>query len=350
MKNSIVTINAAEFGLEESKAAQIAEQFKPMLDKMVELEVEYNKVIQLPIDDPKTSDAAKKLRMQYVKVRTGTAEIHKQQKAFYLAGGRYVDGWKNAQLFASQGIEEKLESIEKHFENLEKQRIENLRVERLAQLLAVEGTEPVGLGSMTDDVWQNYIAGARLAYEAKKEAERKAEEERIAKEKAEAKERERVRLENERLKKEAEEREAQMKAEREAAEKALAEERAKAEAERIAIEEAQRVEREIAEAEAKAKLDAERKERERIEAELKAKREAEEAEQKRIEAERKAKEAAEKKALSAPDKVKLIELAKSFQDVSIPSLKTQEAIQIIENIKQLQSKLINYINEKAQTL
>ena len=350
MQNSIVTINAAEFGLEESKAAQIAEQFKPMLDKMVELESEYNKVIQLPIDDPKTSEAAKKLRLQYVKVRTGTAEIHKQQKAFYLAGGRYVDGWKNAQLFASQGIEEKLESIEKHFENLEKERQEKLRNERLFELQKYNGIEPGGLALMAEDVFQNYLLGVKLAYEQQIEAQRKAEEERIAKEKAEAEERERIRIENERLRAEAEEREKQLQLERE-----------KAEAEKRAIEEKARIERQEAEriaAEERAKqealLKAEREAKEKLEAEIRAKKLAEEKakaeEEAKIAAELKAKADAEKKALAAPDKTKLNELAKTFEEVQLPILKTKEAIEIIENIKILQSKLVSYIKDKAQTL
>ena len=36
--NEIVKINPADFRVEESKATQIAEQFKHMLDKMVELD------------------------------------------------------------------------------------------------------------------------------------------------------------------------------------------------------------------------------------------------------------------------------------------------------------------------
>lgn len=50
MNNQIVTIAPKKFGLEESKAANIVAQFQPMLDKMVELEKEYNEVVQLPIE------------------------------------------------------------------------------------------------------------------------------------------------------------------------------------------------------------------------------------------------------------------------------------------------------------
>ena len=99
--NSIVKINPADYGLTETKAKEIEAMFKPMLQKMVELEEEYNEVVKLEINKD-TCTKAKELRLKYVKVRTGTASIHKELKAFYLNGGRFVDGWKNAQLFASQ--------------------------------------------------------------------------------------------------------------------------------------------------------------------------------------------------------------------------------------------------------
>ena len=87
--SELVKINASEYGLEEIKAQQIEAQFKPMLEKMSALEREYNEVIKLEVSG-ETCAKAKELRLKYVKVRTGTAAIHTQQKAFYLAGGRYV--------------------------------------------------------------------------------------------------------------------------------------------------------------------------------------------------------------------------------------------------------------------
>ena len=119
----IVKLEAAEFGLEESKAKEISNQFKPMLDKMVELEKEANEVFKMDKESPEAQKIAKEVRLKYVKVRTGTAEIHKQQKAFYLAAGRYIDGWKNTQLFASEGIEKRLTEYEKHKEIQEQQPI-----------------------------------------------------------------------------------------------------------------------------------------------------------------------------------------------------------------------------------
>lgn len=288
MSTEIVKIDPKEFGLEETKAQEIAAQFKPMLDKMVELEKEYNEVISLPIEDKKTAAKAKELRLKYVKVRTGTAAIHKVQKDFYLSGGRFVDGWKNAQLFASQGIEEKLESIELHLVNIEKAKKEERRLARVAELLPFNVMEPVGLADMTDDVWSHYFNSVKQSHQLRIEAEQKAERERIAIEKAEAEERERQRLENIQLKKEAEEREERMKAEREEQEKILAAERKKAEDERLAAEAIAKKERE----EQEKKLQAERVERERVEKELAEKKRQEE------EKERKEKEDAEKIAAS----------------------------------------------------
>jgi len=206
MNTEIVKIDPKEFGIEDTKAADIQAQFQPMLDKMVELENDYNEVLSLPVEEKETAKKARELRLKYMKIRTATLDIHKKQKAFYLAGGRFVDGWMNAQKFASLGKEEKLEEIEKYAENLEKKRLAELQKSRMEQLVPyeVENLDSLNLSGMADNVWENFLAGTIANYEAKKKAEqeaREAEEKRLAEEAAE---RERVRLENERLKAEAE--------------------------------------------------------------------------------------------------------------------------------------------------
>ncbi len=177
--SELVKINAKDYGLEETKAKEISDMFQPMLETMVELEKEYNDVIQGEMS-PENCIEAKALRLKYVKVRTGTAEIHKKLKAFYLLGGRFVDGWKNAQLMASEGIEGKLMLIEKHYENLEIERAIKLQEKRAKELEKFEvDFVPDNLGEMQDEVWSNYISGVKLNYQAKIDAEKKAEEERI---------------------------------------------------------------------------------------------------------------------------------------------------------------------------
>ena len=173
-ETSLVKIKASDYGLEESKAKEIESLFTPMLSKMTELETEYNDILKEEIN-PETCKRAKDLRLYYVKVRTGTAEIHKKAKEFYLNGGRFVDGWKNAQLFASGEKEKTLKSIEDHFENQEKERLEKLRLLRLELLKPFTEIEPLALGYMQQDVFDNYLSGVKIAYEQKIAAEKKAE-------------------------------------------------------------------------------------------------------------------------------------------------------------------------------
>ncbi len=315
MKNELVKINPKDFGIEESKAKQIADQFKPMLDKMVELEEEANEVFKLDIESLEAAKQAKEVRLKYVKVRTGTSEIHKEQKAFYLQAGRFVDGWKNAQLFASQGIEEKLMQIEKYAENKEKERLENLQRERIILVEPyLESVEALNLSSMSEEVFTNFLQGSKTNYENKLESER-LEKERLEAELLAEKERQKaIEAEN-----------AKLKIEAEAKEKALAKERAEAKAKQDAIELKAKQEREQAEAqrqieaEKQAKIQAEKDaEIKRIAKELQDKKDAEiKAETERKLAEENAKKEAEKLAKS-PIKKQLNLWVESF-NIDLPN-------------------------------
>jgi len=269
----MITVKAADYGLEEKKASQISDMFKPMLDQMVGLEKEYNEVTKLEINE-ETCAIAKELRLRYVKARTGTAAIHKDLKQFYLQGGRFVDGWKNAQLMAGQGVEEKLQDIENHFVNIEKEKAEKLeqaRYDELSKYIEDDSTMPVSLGSLSEDVWNNYIAGAKKNYEDRIAAEKKAEADRIVKEKAEADERARVAKENEDLKKAAEATEKKRIEDEAAREKVEQDRVAKESADAKIREEKERQDREAHQAQ----LNKEREEKEKAEAELKTKQDAE---------------------------------------------------------------------------
>lgn len=267
--NEIVKINAAEFGLEETKAQEISALFKPMLDQMVVLEKEFNVIAVKDITEEVCAEAAE-LRRRYVKTRTGTAAIHQELKKFYLQGGRFVDSWKNAQLLASQDAEEKLKGIEKHYENIEKEKVAKLQEARALEMGKYQDELdyiPDNLGGMPENIWANYLVGVKHSYEVQKEAEVKAEKERIAKEKAEIAEQKRIKAENIKLQKEAEERERLAKIEKE--------KRDKIEAERIKKENAGKLAREKEtkrlQDKANAILKKEREEREKVEAELEVK-------------------------------------------------------------------------------
>lgn len=126
----LLKINPVEYGLEKNEAEQISKVFLPMIDKMEEMEKEYNEIVKLEPTDSNCKKA-KELRLRFVKIRTGTDDIHKKAKAYYLNGGRFVDGFKNTVTFAIQGKEDELKKLENHFENLEKERLAKLQEERI---------------------------------------------------------------------------------------------------------------------------------------------------------------------------------------------------------------------------
>lgn len=336
--NELVKVNASDYGLEETKAAEISAMFIPMLDKMNELEGEYNNILKQEIN-PETCQMAKDLRMCYVKTRTGTEKIHKDLKAFYLNGGRFVDAWKNTQLQAAGEKEKTLKAIEDHFENMEKERIEKIRIERESLLKPYTDAFPLALGHMEQTVFDNTLLGFKTAYEMRIAAEKKAEEERIEAAKKEAERLEAQRLENLRLKAEAEEREKQMEVERKKAKAIQDKKDAELKKERELAAQKQ------AELEAKAKAEAE--EREKLQAQLRAKEQAEakakqDAEAK-ISAEKKAKEQAEKKAKLTPDKDKLLTFMQSINDLPRPQIKAIEAASIMTNVEGLLAKINQYV-------
>jgi hypothetical protein len=333
--SELVKVDYELYGIEETKAKEIALQFKPMLDLMESLEVEANAVFQLDYEDPETAKIAKEVRLKFVKVRTGTSEIHKIQKAFYLSAGRYVDGFKNVQAFASQGMEERLDSIEKHAAITEKKRTDELQSLR-SVLIAdyIDDLTGINLGTMQPDVFDGFLAIKKSQKAERLKAEEEAENVRLAeidaeKKRAEllaeekakadkliAKEQLRIAQENEKLKAEAKEREAKAKLEAEAEAKKRSEE--KAIQDEIINKERLENARVLAEAKAKSdKIERELQERKAEEENLKA------ITDRKAEAERKtAKEQSE-----APLKAQLTRWVEGF-DIPLPVVANDTTLEI----------------------
>lgn len=253
-------VKAEDFGLEQKTAKEISSKFTPAIQERDGLAKIYGELITKELT-PGLVGQARELRLKLVKVRTGIASIHKTQKDFYLAGGRFVDAWKNKETLPVTQMEEKLTEIEKHFENLELQRIEKIKVKRESELEKYQVEElPDNLGTMSEDAFQALLVGFRTMHENKIAEAKKIEEERIENErldklktarvielapykefvtdeldlrsmtedvysevlqagqalkKEQDEEQERVRVENEKLKKEADEKEAQEEKEKE---------------------------------------------------------------------------------------------------------------------------------------
>lgn len=304
-------------GLTETKAKQLKELFDPMMNNLVEVEKDFNKIVELEMK-PETCVLAKRMRLDISKIRISADKVRKDQKAEYLRAGNAIQGIYNIIKLAVVSKEEKLKDIELHYERIEEEKKKQLQIDRQEELLKYESDgEFVDLGNMPDDVWNNYFTGVKNNYEAVKEAERKTEADRIEAERKEAEEREKMRLENERLKVEAEKVEKKRIAEQKKLdkEKAIQEEKLKAEREKAEAE--KRIQNEIIKKEREAKI--------KLEREIEEK----EAERLRVEKEKSDRVKAEqKKANNAPDKEKLNKLISYMEDIG-KGLKGEEAKNIV---------------------
>jgi len=335
---------------------------------------------------------ARTIRLELKNIRVSAEKTRKTLKEDALRMGKAIDGVNNLLLAAIVPLEKHLEEQEQYGERLaeaERQATLARRTAELAPYLA-EGQIVPALDVMSAEQFVNYLTDAKLLHDAKIEQARKAEAERIAAEQAAAAERERLRIENERLRQEAAEREAAAKAEREAAEKAQREAAAQAKKERDALEAAAKAEREAAERELarikaeseaaakkereaaaerqriadeaarkeraaiQAKADAERKEaqaamdaanvaREKMEREAREKNAAEAA---RIKTELLAKQ----KANRAPDKQKALAFAATVRTLKTPEASTVEGKAVMAEITAKVENFAKWIETQASNL
>ena len=339
-KNQLQTI-VQQSGLEPSKAEYILKEFQNYFQIAGEWEQKAKAIVVTNENQKAEMQMARAGRLFLREKRIAVEKARKKLKEQALREGKAIDGIANVLKALIVPIEEHLEKQEKYIENKKKEKEKAIRLE----------------------------------------IEQRIEEERIAKEKAEAKERERIRKENERLKKEAEEKERKMQEERERAqqerkkqeellrkqkeaalrrqkeieekareewERALAEERIKAAEKQKVLEERTRKERKKAEMEA-AKIKAvqeerimrEREERERIELELRKREEAE------AKAKKEAEELAEKQN-AASDQDKLLHLADIISKIPIPEVKSKQAKSIIITVKNLLGQTIQILTSRTE--
>jgi len=317
-----LAINPVEYGIEKSKANEIIGNLPQIQAERSILEDQYSEVITLDIEDPETAKRARDLRLLIRDNRTKGINVwHSTTKEFFLKGGQFVDAIKRKEIAVNERMEANLETIEKHAENLEKERKAKLNAERVSQLEPYNAFVPMGLnfGEISEDEFTKILNGAKLQFEQQEKEEAEAEEKRIADAKAEAERIEAQRIENERLKAEADKREKQIAAERKKQADILAKQ--KAEADKIAKAEAEKQAK--IQAEKDAELKAERDAKAKLEAELQAKKDAEaKAEKEKLaEIDRKAKE--EAKLAKAPIKKQLSVWVDSFE---LPDLKTENEV------------------------
>lgn len=324
METSTLVVNPKEFGLEENKALELTSGLTTILTERETLKNAYLHVIDLDITE-ENLPTFKELRLKIVKNRTqGIEKWHKTTKDFFLTGGRFVDSVKNKEVFENERMEKALLEKEKHFENLEKERLKVIHNERAAKLIPFNyEIGNVDFSGMDENMFNAILLGAETNHKAILEAARLAEEARLEAIRIESEEREKQRLENERLKAENEAKEKQLELERIEAAKIQAEAKACADAELAE----QKILADI-EAKKQAEIIAKQKaEADKLAAQLKSKADAELKEKQRIDDETKAILEAEKKAAKAPDKDKLYKVVNDLQ-INLLELKTEESRKI----------------------
>jgi hypothetical protein len=337
--NALATI-VQQSGLEKTKADYVLEKFQDYFKIASDWE---QKAKILVVSSPNQTAEMKMAREGRLFLRQKRLDIEKARKELKeqsLREGKAIDGIANVLKALIEPIEEYLDKQERFVEIQEDELREVRKVGRIGEMQSI-GLDVTlyDLKNMPEETYKQIIDGQHRAIEQRLEAQQKAEAERIAKEKADAEERERMRAENEHLRKEAE-----------AKERQLAEERAEAESRRKIAEEKARKERLEAEAREKklkaeqdAQLKKERQERDRLAAELKAKEEKERAEKKRLEEEA-------RKAQRAPDKEKLLALAKSIDALTLPEVKSPEAKAVVRATRELLEKTSHYVQTQTQKL
>jgi hypothetical protein len=351
MENQLLHL-ITESGVEQATATTLQNSFMPFFNQANEWSEKAKALTVTDVSQVREMKMAREARLALREIRINADKTRKALKEDSLRYGKAVQGVYNVIEYLIVPIENHLQQQEKFAEVQEAKLKAELKEKRENELTPYAEFVPFGidLSTTSEEDYQKLLTGAKLQKQAKIDAEFKAEQERIAREKAEAEERERIRIENEKLRAEAAKRE-----------KELAEQKAKAEAERKAIEEKARKEREEAEAKLAAEREAARlaaqkaeAERFRLEKEIKAKAEAEEKARKEAEAkvaaEQKAKELAERKAKAAPDKIKLKEFAALLDGLELPDVKSEEASKILADSKGLLIKVSNYLKEKAEQL
>lgn len=306
------------FGIEPSKAKEMTSGLTVVLAEREVLQSDYLEVSKLEITTENLA-TFKELRLRIVKNRTqGIEKWHKANKAFYLAGGRFVDAIKNKEIAVNEEMELKLIEVERHFDNIEKERKLKINLERLEKLRPyVEDITGLDFSEMNDYDFDDYVLGKKTRFENEIAEAVRVEAERLKAETIEKERLENQRLENEKLKKEAELKEAE-----------LQKERAKVEAERK-IEADKQAKMQAAK---DAELKLEREARAKIEAELKVKQEQEvKAELERLnELAKQTKEA--EKAAKAPIKQQLTIWVDNFE-IPLPKVANEKTLLITQKFK-----------------
>lgn len=207
MLEVVKIIKSEDFGVEENKFNDMQKGLQLTLNERDLLREEFEVVSKLEVTEENKAKF-RDLRLKWAKNRTrGVNDWHKKGKAVSLAIGKLYDARKNELNREGEANELVLFEAENHLENLEKERLEALRIER-AELLSeyVDDAYERVLNNMEPDVWEAYLATKKQAHLDLLQAELQAEKERQKVLDEQEAEKKRIKLENARLLEEANQR------------------------------------------------------------------------------------------------------------------------------------------------
>lgn len=367
----IITVEEAN-QLPKEVVTDLQSNFNPLFQQAQEWKKKAEGLVVKDASETEKMKEAREARLELKRIRVDADKVRKQLKEESLLKGKAIDGMYNIIKFLIQPIEQHLEEQEKFIEIQEEKRLNAIvedRIERLSPYM--EDLSIFNFRIMSDEQFNSLLDGAKRGHEAKLEAERKAEEERKQAEEQKKEEERRLaktefleslinqygldrsidvqglmKLDKDEFDKKITEAENFIKAEvnkvKEENErlKKEREEQAKKEAK----EAAERAEKERKEREAhEAKLREEREKREALEREIQAKKEAEE--KAKAEEEKRKKQAA-----MAPDKDKLTAFASKLLSMEYPEMATEEGQKIILQTQELMKKVNKHIISSVEKL
>jgi DNA repair exonuclease SbcCD ATPase subunit len=219
--SNLIQINPQDYSLDNETANSLINGLPTILEERQMLVQQYTEAIKLDVEHPDSAAEAKKLRLLIRDNRTkGIEKWHKANKEIFLRGGQFVDAVKRKYADENKDMEAKLEEIEKWQEIQEAKAKEERRQQRMEQIAPYVDSEPAGIAEMDYVTFKVFAKGLKEQWEQDQ-----------AEAKAAAEEQERIRKENEALRKKQQELEARLKAEEQRKAKEEAEAKAKQQAE-----------------------------------------------------------------------------------------------------------------------
>ena len=311
-KKDELAIVVQESGLDQAdKVSELLTHFTGYFDEAKVLAEDAKSILVTDRKQAKMMSNARKTRLAIRRIRINADKTRKELKASAVREGNAIQGVYNVIKALIVPVEEHLEQQENYIKIVEAEKQEKIHTQRVEALSKyVEDVAVYNLKDMTDEAFDKLLADSKKTFEDQKKAEQKEEEDRVAKAEADIAEQLRVQKENKKLREQAEAREK--------------------------------------------KLEIERKKREAVE--LKAKEEQEKRDEKervakaKVELEAHRKEEEKRKALLAPDKDKLNNLAVEIDKFKFPSVESKEAGQVIDKVQAVLYKVTQFLRDKAKTL